>query len=257
MPKAGLPTGTQIQNQATVVFDVNPPIKTPVWLNTLDNTNPTSHVLPLAASQPRPTFPLQWSGTDVGSGIQDYSIFVSQDSGPFTAFLLNTPATSATFAGQGGSTYAFYSLTRDQTGNQEPAKTTPDTTTRVALTNVCPQGQGFWKNHPKAWPVTTLTLGDSIYLQADLLTILGTPTKGDASLILADQLIAAKLNIVNGSNPTPIHTTSADADRLLSGLLGKLPYAVDPSSATGQQLVNDATSLESYNTGTLTPACPP
>ncbi|MGH7868783.1 MAG: DUF7619 domain-containing protein, partial [Candidatus Dormibacteraceae bacterium] len=41
-PKQGLSTGTQIQNQATVVFDANAPISTPTWLNTLDNTPPTS-----------------------------------------------------------------------------------------------------------------------------------------------------------------------------------------------------------------------
>ena len=46
---------------------------------------------------------------------------------------------------------------------------------------------------------------DNTYSQAELLAILktspGTGTKSDASLILADQLIAAKLNVANGSNP--------------------------------------------------------
>jgi NPCBM-associated, NEW3 domain of alpha-galactosidase/Periplasmic copper-binding protein (NosD) len=39
-PRSGLADGTQIQNQATVVFDQNPPINTPVWLNTIDATAP-------------------------------------------------------------------------------------------------------------------------------------------------------------------------------------------------------------------------
>src|SRR5205814_5110768 len=56
MPKAGLLTDTRIQNQAIVVFDVNPPITTPAWLNTLDNTQPTSQVLALAATQSSPSF---------------------------------------------------------------------------------------------------------------------------------------------------------------------------------------------------------
>src|SRR5437016_831768 len=67
--------------------------------------------------------------------------------------------------------------------------------------NACPLGQGFWKNHPGAWPVSSLTLGSQTYVQAQLLTILTTPVRGDASLVLADQLIAAKLNIAHGSNP--------------------------------------------------------
>ena len=70
-------------------------------------------------------------------------------------------------------------------------------------------------------------------------------------------LIAAKLNIANGSDPTPVSATIADADRLLSGFTGKLPYHVRPSSATGQAMVNDASVLESYNNGDLTPDCQP
>ena len=35
-PKAAS-TGTQITNKATIVFDVNPPMDTPVWLNTIDD----------------------------------------------------------------------------------------------------------------------------------------------------------------------------------------------------------------------------
>jgi hypothetical protein len=67
-------------------------------------------------------------------------------------------------------------------------------------TNRCPLGQGFWKNHTGAWPVTSLTLGRQTYTQAELLALFDTPPRGDASVILAQQLIAAKLNIANGSN---------------------------------------------------------
>jgi len=122
---------------------------------------------------------------------------------------------------------------------------------------VCPLGQGFWKNHPAAWPVTSLTLGSQTYTQDALLALFDTPPGGDACLILADQLIAAKLNIANGSDPTPVSATIADADRLLSGFTGTLPYHVPPSSATGQAMVNDASVLESYNNGDLTPDCQP
>jgi hypothetical protein len=39
-------------------------------------------------------------------------------------------------------------------------------------------------------------------------------------------LIAAKLNIANGSDPAPISSTITRADSLLSGFSGKLPYNV-------------------------------
>ncbi|MGE0826986.1 MAG: PKD domain-containing protein [Candidatus Binatia bacterium] len=114
----------------------------------------------------------------------------------------------------------------------------------------CPLPQGFWKDNPSAWPLTSLTLGSQSYTQAELLTILNTAVgsgkKADASLILADQLIAAKLNLANGANSDPLSTIT-DADMLLSEFSGKLPYMVKPSSASGKAMVTDAKALESYN----------
>jgi YVTN family beta-propeller protein len=124
------------------------------------------------------------------------------------------------------------------------------------VTFACPLGQGFWKNHPGAWPVTSLTLGSQTYTQAALLALFDTPPRGDASVILAHQLIAAKLNIANGSTPAPISTTITDADNLLSQFgTNRLPYNVQTSSAIGQQMVNDANVLDRYNNGDLTPNC--
>ena len=80
---------------------------------------------------------------------------------------------------------------------------------------------------------------------------------GDASLLLAHQLTAAKLNIANGSDPTPVASTIADADSSLSAFSGKLPYRVRTNSAAGQRMVNDASTLDSYNNGALTRTCMP
>src|SRR5262249_26443395 len=123
--------GTQTSNQATIVFDTNAPIATPVWVNTFDNTNPASHVLPLAATQTSPSFPIQWAGTDVGSGVNDFSVFVSDNGGPFAPFVTNSVATSATYPGVAGHTYRFFSQARDLTGNAEVLKTQAEATTQV------------------------------------------------------------------------------------------------------------------------------
>ncbi|MDH3598539.1 MAG: DUF11 domain-containing protein [Candidatus Tectomicrobia bacterium] len=64
---------------------------------------------------------------------EDYTIFVSEDGGPFTAFLSNTPDTSGTFFGENGKTYAFYSVARDQTGNLEDVPSNADTSTTVQV----------------------------------------------------------------------------------------------------------------------------
>ena len=110
--------------------------------------------------------------------------------------------------------------------------------------------------------MNSLTLGSQSYLKMELLIILNTPigsekNAADASLILADQLIAAKLNVANGSDPAPVSSTITHSDSLLSGFSGKLPYHVKPSSANGQAMVNDATVLNNYNNGALTAGCTP
>ena len=113
----------------------------------------------------------------------------------------------------------------------------------------------IWRRiFPRQTP--SLTLGSQTYTKTDLLTIWTTPTMGDASLILAHQLIAAKLNIANGSGePAPVHSTITHADSVLSGFSGKLPYNVKSSSPNGQAMVTDATTLDNYNDGLLTSGC--
>jgi hypothetical protein len=103
--------------------------------------------------------------------------------------------------------------------------------------------------------VNSLVLGSQTYTKAELLNILHTPVGGDASLNLAHQLIAAKLNIAAGSDPTPIASTIAHADSLLAMFSGRLPYHVAPSSSIGQMMVSDANTLDNYNNGNLTPNC--
>jgi hypothetical protein len=137
LPKAGTPTNTQINNQATIVFDANAPIPTQTWLNTIDNDKPVSHVLALPA-QSSTSIPLQWVGTDVGAGVQDFTIFVSDNGSPFTPFLTNVPSTSTTFPGQPGHLYGFFSTARDFVGNVEDLKTTAEVTTTVVTDAIPP-----------------------------------------------------------------------------------------------------------------------
>jgi len=131
MPEQALPTGTQIRNRAKIVFDVNPPIETPEWINTLDNTKPTSQVHSLTASQDLSSFNVEWSGEDDGSGILDYGIYVSDDNGPYTSWMTRVTNHSATFTGEKGHTYAFYSIAVDNVGNTEEPPAQPDTRVRV------------------------------------------------------------------------------------------------------------------------------
>lgn len=134
MPKSSVTTGMQIQNTATVIFDVNPPINTPTWSNTIDNSKPASHITALSATQTANTFNISWAGTDEGAGIQDYTVYVSDNSGPFTVLQANITATSMTFTGTAGHRYGFYSIARDLVGNVENSKSTSESTTTITTT---------------------------------------------------------------------------------------------------------------------------
>ena len=138
MPKGGLATGAQIEDQATVVFDSNSPIVTPAWSNTLDSTPPMSEISALPGTESSPNFAISWSGKDIGSGIQDFTIYVSDNGAPFTSWLVNTTATSANYSGQNGHSYGFYSVARDLVGNIEPSKTTAEVTTIVMVDTTPP-----------------------------------------------------------------------------------------------------------------------
>jgi|GEM_PF-2221162 len=120
--------------------------------------------------------------------------------------------------------------------------------------NNCPLTQGYWKTHSRFWPVTSLILGGRTYPAATLLTLLGTSPQGDTSLILAHQLIAALLNIANGSDPTPIAAALTAANSELAAV-GPLPAGVQASTAAGQAMTATAAILDSYNNGLLTRGC--
>jgi hypothetical protein len=104
---------------------------------TVDAQSPTSSVQHLPATETAASFAISWSGSDKagGSGVSGYTIYVSDNGGPFAKYLTNTTQTSATFTGAGGHTYGFYSLATDLAGNVQPAPGTAQTTTTIVLNN--------------------------------------------------------------------------------------------------------------------------
>jgi hypothetical protein len=130
--KAGDTTGTTINAQATVVFDQNAPIKTPQATNTIDAGPPTSSVAALPHFSPG-SFTVSWAGQDDprGSGVANYDVYVSDDDSPFTLWQSDTTKTSATYTGQSGHTYGFYSVATDNVGNVQTTPTAAQATTTV------------------------------------------------------------------------------------------------------------------------------
>ncbi|MGH9199818.1 MAG: PKD domain-containing protein, partial [Vicinamibacterales bacterium] len=126
---------------------------------------------------------------------------------------------------------------------------------------LCVFTKGYWRTHT-SWPVASLVLGNPansrhLYTKSELLGILDAAIKRDASLNLASQLIAAKLNVANGSNPTPIAASLSRADSLLGAFQGKLPYGIAPNSPIGADMTATAGALEDYNRGLAPGSCGP
>ena len=111
----------------------------------------------------------------------------------------------------------------------------------------CTLTQGYWKNHPDAWPVSSLKLGKHTYSKDDLIAILETPVKGNGLIQLAHQLIAAKLNIAAGASDAAIHATIADAD----ALIGNLVVGTDSLSPARTSALTD--KLDEFNSGVIGP----
>jgi hypothetical protein len=149
-----------------------------------------------------------------------------------------------------GTTYILRVRARGDGGVVAPSEFRTYTLTTTKGYGNCTYTIGYWKNHPEAWPVSALTLGTVTYTKAQLLQILETPARGNGILILSHQLIAAKLNIANGADPTLIAATIASADATIGSL-------VIPPFGTGwmhPSFVNStANKLDDYNNGILGP----
>ncbi|WP_182867972.1 carboxypeptidase regulatory-like domain-containing protein [Rhodopirellula sp. JC639] len=146
-------TGDLVDAVASIVFDINPPIETPPIFNTVDADLPQTAVASLPAEVADPTFDVSWTGDDVGSGIRDFTVWVSENGRPYQVWLANTTLTAAPFSGKEGRTYQFYSIARDNAGNTESRPAQADATTTV-----------FTDNTP---PALELGLDDSILIDSD------------------------------------------------------------------------------------------
>ena len=126
--KPGLPSGTTIQNQAFVKFDLNkynPAPKERPFINTVDSTPPTSAAQIPGAPPQCSGIGLTWSGQDDqnGSGLHSVDLYVDDltDEDPPYLWRGTVQERSATFMGTPGRTYGFYTRARDNAGNLESA----------------------------------------------------------------------------------------------------------------------------------------
>lgn len=204
-PKLPVTTGTQICNQASIVFDFNARILTNPFCNTIDDLAPVSRVQTLPAQLPSSTFNVQWSGKDTGSAINDFDIFASDNGGPFALWLQQTGLNQSDYTGMPGHTYSFFSIARDQAGNVEGNKIAAEATTSIGTTTACASNvsatvqvtkSGFVYNRTTGRFVQTVTLKNST----------GSLIAGPISLVLDE--LSGNATLSNSSGVTVCATPS-------------------------------------------------
>jgi len=119
---------------------------------------------------------------------------------------------------QYGQSYYFTAFGLDENGSPASDLTVTVSGLTTSSTN-CTYTQGYWKNHEELWPVTSVTLGSVVYTAAQADIIFDESVSGNGLVSLAHQLIAAKLNIANGADPTAAAAAIAAADALIGALV--------------------------------------
>jgi hypothetical protein len=113
----------------------------------------------------------------------------------------------------------------------------------------CTHTPGYWKTHPEAWPQDAIEVGGVVYLDAEAIAILETLPRGDASYILAHQLIAATVNLLNEADESVIAAVLQEANAWLVAH----PLGSDPQNPDRERGIELSIALADYNEGRTGP----
>jgi SdrD B-like domain len=97
---------------------------------------------------------------------------------------------------------------------------------------------GYWVNHPEAWPVQSITVGDRTYTKAEAIAIMAKPVAKDKTLTMFSSLVAAKLSVMVGNNPECVASTITAADGWMTayGPAGSMVHASSLAWKQGEKL---------------------
>ncbi|MGN0221337.1 MAG: dockerin type I repeat-containing protein [Prevotella sp.] len=112
--------GTEIPNRASIVFDTNDPIMTPLWVNTVDAVSPTSQVTGIEHRNDS-ILTIQVEGSDERSGVWKYEVYAQYGKEAPWWKIGECAADSAQveFICYNGIDYGFCVLATDSAGNVE------------------------------------------------------------------------------------------------------------------------------------------
>jgi hypothetical protein len=108
---------------------------------------------------------------------------------------------------------------------------------------------GYWKNHPDAWPVSSITVGGVTYTKSLAITWLGNVGK-DKTTTMFSSLVPAMLNVLIGNDPSCVSAAIAAGNAWMAtyGPVGSNVAASSYAWSIGEPTHN---ILDSYNNGLL------
>jgi protocatechuate 3,4-dioxygenase beta subunit len=109
---------------------------------------------------------------------------------------------------------------------------------------------GYWKNHPEAWPVQSITIGGVTYTKELAISWMSRDNRRDKTITMFRSLVAAKLNVAIGNLSSCIEDTIRAADAWMAqyGPVGSGVRGNSDAWKAGEPLY---LKLDDYNNGKL------
>ncbi len=126
----GLPNNEAVNAKAKIFFDLNEPIETNEYLNTLDLEPPTSTMTGVFTTWEENLLRIEWEGDDTQSGVRYYTIYMAVDDDEYDAWF-TSESTLFYFEADPDSVYKFFCIATDSTGNTEPMKSSYEASTET------------------------------------------------------------------------------------------------------------------------------
>ena len=182
--------GTEISNKASIIFDNNDAIVTPVWTNTIDAVAPQSEVTDVVQKNDS-IVTIHLDGADNRSGIWKYEVYAQLGEGATWQKVAECDADTACvdFRYYDGIVYGFCAVATDMAGNVETKEFTKEGTfVEVNLGDVNSDGEVNTLD-------ASLTLGYYLEQQVPILAIAADVNEdGAVNTLDATQIIQMYLN---------------------------------------------------------------
>jgi hypothetical protein len=189
------------------------------------------------------------SGTTPGGTTYTVSVQIPPDTTPSPA---NSPDTDDEHDSDGvpdgnGNSVAHFTLPE---GDPNGDGTTDFGFTSSGFSNPGTGTPGYWKNHPEAWPVSSVTVGGVTYTKAQALAILDSPVSKDKTYTMFSSLVPAMLNVQIGNDSSCVSEAIAAAQTWMAsyGPVGNKVAASSYAWKVGEPLHRQ---MDNYNNGML------